>query len=519
MQTQRRQYGMSRHLVVPMMGLAVIGTLAVVNLRGNAGQQAKTPPIQPTAQVLGIQTAFEQVADKLRPSIVFIKSQTKAKIPVNLRQNAPNQDQQEGDSPFGFNFPGFPGGGNGRQFRMIPPRRSDASGSGVIVRNDGYILTNDHVVAGADKVTVTLQDGRELPGTVKRDFRSDLALIKVEANNLPAAELADSDKARIGQWAIAFGSPFGLSDTMTVGVVSSLHRAQAIGAGTEQRYYASLIQTDASINPGNSGGPLVDVYGRVVGINVAIESPSGGNVGIGFAIPANTAKFVMDELIAKGTVTRGYLGLEPHTLTYNDKQKYGLTQGALVKMVNDGTPAAKAGIQVADVIVSYNGKSILDDANLRDLVARTRPGTTVPVVVKRDGGARTLQVTVGTPPDPQQVANNFQPAPPQEDENKSSVAVPKLGLHSANSNDPAVRKLFNRTGEATPGAVVVEVLPGSPAEDAGLQPGDTIVRLNDRSITNAEQLATVARTLKSGASVPAVIRRGNIQVLIQLNLE
>jgi serine protease Do len=245
-------------------------------------------------------------------------------------------------------------------------RHAEASGSGVIVRSDGYILINDHVVAGADRVTVTLLDGRQFPGKVFRDPKSDLALIKINADNLPAAQLADSDSVRIGQWALAFGSPFALNDTMTVGVVSSLNRREEIGEGGTNRLYPILIQTDASINPGNSGGPLVDVYGRVVGVNVAIESPSGGNVGIGFAIPANTARFIMDQLISKGAVTRGYLGLAPASLSYEDQQRYNIKQGALVTEVQDGTPAAKAGFQVEDVIVRYDNKLVAGEATFRD---------------------------------------------------------------------------------------------------------------------------------------------------------
>ena len=489
-----------------------LGAISFGCLRGPAGSQAVPPPVQPSQQVLSMQTAFEQVADKLRPSVVYIKSRQTVNAPSGFRQGQFGQAPGDGDdnSPFGFNFPGIPRGG--QQFRTMPsvPRRAYASGSGVIVRSDGYILTNDHVVNGADRVTVKLQDGREFPGKVMRDFRSDLALIKIEASGLPAAELADSDKTKIGQWAVAFGSPFGLSDTMTVGVVSSLHRDQSIGGGNDARYYSSLIQTDASINPGNSGGPLVDVYGRVIGINVAIESPSGGNVGIGFAIPANTAKYVMDQLMTSGSVTRGYLGLAPKTPTYEEKQRYDVTEGALVMSVEDGTPAAKAGFQVEDVIVRYNGKPVADDASLRDQVARTKPGTEVPVVVKRGSAERTLNVTIGTVPN-QQTAQNS----PSD----GAVARGKLGVQAANAEDPDVRKQLRLKDSITSGAVIVEVMPGSPASEAGLQPGDVIVRLNGKSVANADQLSQIAGGLKDGNSIPVVVRRGNQTVLAQINLE
>ena len=383
MQTLTWRQRTSRILVIPVIfSLGMASTLA---LHRNAGSQPAAPPVQPSAQALSMESAFEQVADKLRPSVVFIKSQQGGRPSPKLRQQA-----DDGTDP----FQGLPGAPGGRRPSGRTPVM-EASGSGVIIRTDGYILTNDHVVDGADKVTVTLQDGREFVGAVKRDFKSDLALIKIEASGLPAAELADSDRVKIGQWAIAFGSPFGLSDTMTVGVVSSLHREQLIGGnGPEGRLYPSLLQTDASINPGNSGGPLVDLYGRVVGINVAIESPSGGNVGIGFAIPANTARYIMSELIAKGKVTRGYLGLAPVTPTYDQKHKYGVTAGALVMRVSAGSPAEKAGLQVEDVIVRFNGKAVADEATFREMVARTAPGETANVVVKRNGSEKTLSVTL-----------------------------------------------------------------------------------------------------------------------------
>ncbi|MBC7528045.1 MAG: trypsin-like peptidase domain-containing protein, partial [Chthonomonadaceae bacterium] len=298
-----------------------LGAITALSFRGNAISPGS--PVLPPPQALEAQTASEQVAEKLRPSVVFIESLVKAR-PVA-------QTPQDGGGENLFGFPSVPGAPGSLRFRMVPPPRGNASGSGVIVRSDGYILTNDHVVEGADKVRVKLLDGRTFYGKVMRDFKSDLALIKVDATNLPAAELADSDRVKVGQWAAAFGSPFGLTDTMTSGIISSLHRNQQIGSrANDARYYSSLLQTDASVNPGNSGGPLVDLYGRVVGINVAIESPSGASAGIGFAIPANTAKYVMEQLITNGSVTRGFLGLSPRSLEYSERAQYKVEAGALV---------------------------------------------------------------------------------------------------------------------------------------------------------------------------------------------
>lgn len=501
MQNTRWQNQVPRAVFIP--AVFALGAVAAIGIRGNAGQP--TTPVQPPVQALSLQSSFEQVADRLRPSVVFIQSRQ------NVRQAGLLQgDDQNPIFPFG-NLPG-----GGRQFRLGPtfPRTAVASGSGVIVRSDGYILTNDHVVDGADKVTVRLQDGREFSGQVRRDKRSDLALIKIPASGLPAAEMADSDKVKIGQWAIAFGSPFGLNDTMTVGVISSLHRQESIGAGQDGRFYASLIQTDASINPGNSGGPLVDIYGRIVGINVAIESPSGTSAGIGFAIPANTAKYIVDQLINKGSVTRGYLGLVPVNPTYQQKQTYGVTQGALVRVVSDDTPAQKAGFQVGDVIVRFNGKPVTDDVAFRDMVARSQPGTRVDVIVKRDGQEKSLTPTIGSAPEEKIVRGEAQ--------DEKAAANGKLGLQLADASNAEARQQFGLRDGIKQGALIVNVAPGSPAQEAGLMPGDVVTRMNNTAIADAARLTEVAATLKEGSSVPVVVRRqsqeGVQTLLLQVNL-
>ncbi|HLJ55049.1 MAG TPA: trypsin-like peptidase domain-containing protein [Chthonomonadaceae bacterium] len=515
MNASRWQNAVPRAVVIP--AVFALGAVAAIGLRGNAVEPP--PPVQPSVQALSTQNSFEQVAEKLRPSVVFIQSRQTIKSPAQFRQ-----EQFDGNGGFVFPFQGGPNGGlqiprNGQGFNFGPsyPRRAVASGSGVIVRSDGYILTNDHVVEGADKVTVHLQDGREFVGQVRRDFRSDLALVKIPANNLPAAEMGDSDKVKIGQWAIAFGSPFNLSDTMTVGVVSSLHRQEAIGEGTDGRFYSSLIQTDASINPGNSGGPLVDIYGRVVGLNVAIESPSGTNAGIGFAIPANTARYIVDQLINKGSVTRGYLGLVPVTPTFDEKQQYGVTDGALVRVVDDSSPAARAGFQVGDVIVRYNGKPIMDDVTLRDMVARSQPGTRVDVIVKRDGHNVSLTPTIEAAP-AEKIAAATDQTPDRE------TPRGKLGVQVANASDADVRQQLGLKDTVKSGAAIVSVIPGSPAQEAGLQSGDLVTRLNGKPIADAQQLTDVARGLKSGSVVPVVVRRqspdGHAQtLLLQITLE
>ena len=501
---------------ITLSALFAVGAVGVVGLKGYAGQPpTKTPPVSPPAQAIAMQNSFEQVAETLRPSVVFITSSKKMQSPASFL-SPDGDDAPNLEIPIDPQERVFPVPPQGRNFQGAPmfPRKANASGSGVIIREDGYILTNDHVVEGADKVTVRLQDGREFIGEVKRDFRSDLALIKINASGLPKAELADSDKLHMGQWAIAFGSPFGLKDTMTVGIVSSLHRQEIIGG----RNYSSLIQTDASINPGNSGGPLVDIYGRVIGINVAIESPSGTSAGIGFTIPSNTAKYISDQLINKGSVTRGYLGLVPAEPTYSEKKSAGVDRGAIVKRVEDGTPAENAGVQVGDVILKFNDKLVEDDANLRDLISRTAPKQQVEIVVKRDGKEERLRVIVGEAPDAQRLVVSASRVP------KTPTKV-KLGVAVAGVNDPKVKEMFDFQGKVKEGVVIASILPSSPAAEAGLQPGDVITKLGSETIRDAAQFGEIAAGLKNGSTVTAKVRRlnpkdGTMSTLqIDINLE
>jgi serine protease Do len=250
-----------------------------------------------------------------------------------------------------------------------------ATGSGLIVSADGYVLTNDHVVNGASEVTVTLADGREFPGTVAEDYASDLAVIKINPDApLPVAPFGDSDAVLPGQWAIAIGSPFDLQNTMTVGVISAINRHQRISEGTSPpRYYPDLIQTDAAINPGNSGGPLLNIDGQVVGVNVAIESPVEGSSGVGFAIPSRYAESIMNELIAKKHVTRGYLGVQPADLTPALRTEFGVDSGAWVKNVLRDSPAGKSGIHAADIITYFDGKPVTGELSLSEAITTTPP--------------------------------------------------------------------------------------------------------------------------------------------------
>lgn len=468
-----------------------LGAFAAIGLRGGADPKIENVPVvQPAPQALATQDAFEKVAEKLRPSVVHITTRKEQ----NLSNNA---DDEGSNNPFEFFFRERP---QNRQFEFTP--RATSSGSGVIMRSDGYILTNDHVVASADKVNVRLQDGRDFNGTVIRDFRSDLAIVKIEAKNLPAASFADSDKTKVGHWAVAFGSPLGNMDTMTVGIISALHRDARIPDRMGMRLYPNLIQTDASINPGNSGGPLVDIYGRVVGINVAIESPTGYSAGIGFAIPSNTAQFVAEQLISKGSVTRGFMGVMPEPLTYDQKQRSGVKAGAFIRSVSDGSPADKAGFQVGDVVIRYDGKPVSDDANFRDLVVRTLPGKSVDVVVRRSGEDKTLRATVGEAP---KVSGDE--ANPIRRRNQSASPALPLGFRVGEIASEELGERFRNRSGIREGVMVTGVVPGSPAVEAGLAVGDIVVKFDGKNVNNMEQFNNATKDLKPGSDHQIIVRR------------
>jgi len=483
--------------------------------RNKNGIVVADAPLGDKTRALGeIENGFAAIAERLEPSVVSIEVQKSVSMGGGQRgferlfgQNPGGDDENnnDGQRPRVRTFT-FPFGGNGGQGGMMPDEfKARGSGSGVVVRSDGWILTNDHVVEGADKVTVTLHDGRVLPGTVRRDKKSDLAVVKVEANDLKPIEFADSDKTRVGQWAIAFGSPFELNDTMTVGIISARQRQKVISDGGTTRFYPNLIQTDASINPGNSGGALVDSHGMLVGINVAINSPTGSNVGIGFAIPSNSAHNVMEQLIKSGHVTRGFMGINPVALTPKSRKDYNVQSGgALITAVTNDTPASRAGFQVEDVVVKFDGKPVRDDIDLRERVARTAPNTRVDVVVIRNGREQTLGVTVGSAPDEPKVGR--EPAPVEE------KAGGKLGIQVAPITDESSKQFKLEAG--IKGALVAEVKPGSAAAEAGIQPGDVITKINGKPVNSAEDLKTAVQSLRSGDEARVVIQRGRSRTLV-----
>lgn len=460
-----------------MLGAGLMGAV-MINAQGPRTVNY-TPQERTTLETL--ESAFTKLVADVAPSVVSIKV-TKRVAGRSL------------DIPFEF---GLPREFENRSQRLqVPPRMVQGGGSGVIMRSDGYIMTNDHVVGDADEVEVVLNDGRTLRGKVLRDFQSDIALVKVERNGLPAVEFGDSASVKPGQFAVAMGAPYGLANTITVGHISALKRQSAIGdpMGGGTRFYPNMIQTDAAINPGNSGGPLINIDGEVIGINTAIESGNtGGSIGIGFAIPINTAKRIAEQLIREGKVSRGFLGIAPQDLTPEDKDRSGLKGGALVARVTDGSPASRAGIRTDDIITDFNGKPVDSEFTLRELISEAGPGATVTIKLLRDKRPVTVTAKLDDPPRELTGRAGSDAASPSSDE---SV---KLGV-SVRAMSETLRERYQiRSGLA--GVVVADVAPGSPAADAGISEGDVILRVNGESVSTPEALKRTTVGLKDGDSV------------------
>jgi serine protease Do len=416
------------------------------------------------------QGSFAPVVKKVAPAVVKIETTT------TVRNNAP-PDMPGFNDPFWQQF-------FGRQFgRMTPqqqgPLHEHGIGSGVIITKDGYILTNNHVVDGASEVKVTMTDGREFTAKViGRDPKSDIAVVKIAANNLPTVPVADSDQVEVGDVVLAVGNPFGVGQTVTKGIVSAKERG---GMGIED--YENFIQTDAAINPGNSGGALVDIDGRLIGINTAILSRSGGSQGVGFAVPSDTARNVMQSLVAYGHVTRGFMGVRIQEVTpaLADEFKLKDVSGAIVSEVEPDSPAAKAGIKEGDVVLEFNGKKVADSRHLQLEVADTKPETTVPVEILRNGATQTLKVTVKPLPGSEQVADN------NAQGSNDTGTLNGVGVADV---DPQVRSEFNIPKNVT-GAVITTVDPSSASAEAGLKPGVIIEEINHHPVKDANDAVSL----------------------------
>jgi serine protease Do len=388
----------------------------------------------------------------------------------------------------------------GRSFRAP---KQNGLGSGVIVSEDGYILTNNHVVDNADEIKVALNpDGKEYTAkVVGTDPKSDVAVLKIDAKNLPYLSMADSDQIEVGDVVLAIGNPFGIGQTVTMGIVSATGRANM---GME---YEDFIQTDAAINPGNSGGALVDANGRLLGINTAILSRSGGNQGIGFAIPVNLARFAMESLIKDGRVIRGFVGVRLQDVDPSLAEQFGLkgdNLGAVITDVTPKSPAEKAGLQDGDVIVGFNGKTIHDSRHLKLEVGKTAPGTKVPVKIVRDGKTKTMEVTLKEVPQAEKLAKDHSPS------NDSDEALAGVGVSDLDSSTRSQLKIPHNVK----GALVTSVDEDSAAYDAGLRQGDVVLEINRKPIASAQDAVEMTENLKKGKTLLRVWSNGGSRYIV-----
>lgn len=428
--------------------------------------------------------AFTDIADKAMPATVFIK----AEVP---------QTQQQYMNPFDLFGDDFSRRFFGQQ-QMAPqaPQPQISGGSGFLISADGYIVTNNHVIKDATTITVTINDGTEYTATVKgSDPRTDLAVLKIDKKDLPYLSFGDSDILKVGEWVVAIGNPFGIGATLTVGVVSAKGR-QDLGIAS----YEDFIQTDAAINPGNSGGPLLNLKGEVIGVNTAIFTRSGGYMGIGLSIPSTMAQNVIDQIVDNGTVKRAYLGviLQPVDKALSDALEMEGQEGILISDVVKGSPAAKAGLQPGDIIVSFNGKPVKAVTKFRNEIALMNPGTTAKLKILRNNKKMDLTVTLGS----------------QEAEVISEEFIQKLGIELENLTPDLNARLGY--GSETQGVVITKVKPGSPAAQAGIQPGFLITGVavtwdNQKTVRNTTEFQEAIKEVGDKKHLILIIRNQNFQ--------
>ncbi len=445
---------------------------------------------------------FAQVVEQVKPAVVSItsvksfkhKRERQREMPRdrNHPQPQPRQEQEQFRDFWDF---------FGDDFfdKYLKPRYPEEDfkvqglGSGVIVDSEnGYIVTNNHVVENADELTVALGDRREFKGTiVGTDPQTDIAIVKIEGKDLPFAKLGNSDSIKVGQWAIAIGNPFGLSQTVSVGVISAMGRANV---GVAQ--YEDMIQTDAAINPGNSGGPLVNLSGEVIGINTAIFTRSGGYQGIGFAIPVNMVKIVMKDLIEKGKVTRGWLGVAIQDISPDLAKSFevAIAEGVIISDVQENSPAKEAGLERGDIIIKFNDKPIRDVNHLRNTVAQTEAGKKVKITVLREGNEKTLTVKIGEQP-----SDLFASAP------AGTLPEKELGMTVQNITSEIAKNLGleNETG-----IIVSAVQPGGPAAMVGIREGDIIREVNRKKITTVEEFNSDVQKGDKKKGILLLVKRG-----------
>ncbi|MEO0289124.1 MAG: Do family serine endopeptidase [candidate division WOR-3 bacterium] len=430
---------------------------------------------------------FRELAKKVIPAVVHISSESVVKV-----------------SPFfPFDDPFF------REFFKDFPQlenKNRSLGTGFLISSDGYIVTNYHVIKGAQKISIKLLDGREFKEkeieVVGKDDRTDIALLKLKnVKNMPYLNFGDSDNIEVGDWVMAAGNPFGFDGTITVGVISAKNRTNI--NLSEGPVYQDFIQTDASINPGNSGGPLVDVYGNVIGVNTAIASPSGGNVGIGFAIPSNMVVMVINQLKDKGLVSRGYLGIYPQELTSDLKKKFKMKEeetGILVSQVEENSPAYKAGIKEGDIILEFDGKKVENVSKFRILVAQTKVGKNVKILILREGNKITLEAKIG------ELKENV-----AQKEEEKQIESKWLGI-VVDDIKKEYKDQFNIAVDK--GVVITDIDNNSPVIEAGLRVGDVIVKIEDMKITNITDYKNAEKKYGKNEDVLLTLKRGNLNIWV-----
>lgn len=476
------------------------GAAATMTLQPEAGAQTAQNDRMPAAAAPrpGAPQSFADLVARLQPAVVNISTTQRVTL---------NSTNPFAGTPFAELFGGQQGGG-----RPVT-RQAESLGSGFIISADGYIVTNSHVISAGNQravvetITVTLSDGREFTARlVARDVESDLAVLKIEGNQFPFVRLGNSGSIRAGDWAVAIGNPFGLGGSVTAGIISTVQRVTDAGA------YSRFIQTDASINRGNSGGPLFDLEGNVIGINSQILSPTGGNVGIGFAIPADEARPIIDTLMKGGSVQRGYLGVSAQQITADIATALGVDRdrGELVATVQPGTPAARAGIRQGDVVVRIANRDVTREQSLSYLMANVRPGTTVPIELIRDGRRQTVNVQVAARPSAEELAGfdpNAEDASPGggggSGENSANAMGTSLGLQLQTLNAQIARSV-GLPADAR-GVVILQADPSSDAAGKGLTRGDVITTVNRQPVANPADIARL---------VSAAQRAGQRQVLL-----
>ncbi len=469
--------------------LALAGIFAGVQAAQSKPDVAIKRDVQPVNRGNLEAASFSQVVKRVAPSVVKITTETKAK-------KMSRGDMQGMDNPMLREFFG------GRMPEMPESRPQSGLGSGVIISADGYIATNNHVVEGADTVTVALTDGREFTAkVVGRDPQTDLAVIKVDARDLPAVTFADTSKIEVGDRVLAIGNPFGIGETVTSGIVSA--KGRRVGILADVQGYEDFIQTDAAINPGNSGGALVDVDGRLVGINTAILSRNGGFQGVGLAVPANLVGQVTEGLVKNGKVVRGYLGLGIQSVTPALAESFNLkdNKGAIVAEVVNSGPADKAGVKEGDVVTAVNGQPVADANNLTMAVSSIAPGSKVTLDILRDG--KKQQLTAKTGERPNSRSNRTKDAFSSNDQDDEGV----LNGVAVNDLDADTRTQLNLPARLK-GAVITSVAPESAAAKAGLREGDVILELNKQPVASAEQAVELSAKAEGKKTLLRLWSRG-----------